>query len=64
VPALLQFQVREAVEAGAGIKRGLWGLCHHGVELLGHACKAQGGQLVLEAVELGRRVFLLLTKAS
>jgi hypothetical protein len=32
--------------------------------LPGHACKAQGGSCVLEAVELGHRGFLLLTQAS
>jgi hypothetical protein len=43
VPALLQFQVREAVEDGEGIEIGLFGLCHYGIELPGHAFKAQGG---------------------
>jgi hypothetical protein len=64
VPALLQFQVREAVEEGEGLEISLFGLFHYGIELSCHAFEAQGGQLVLESVELGQRVFLLLTKAS
>jgi hypothetical protein len=64
VPALLQFNVGKLMQGSAESPIRLLGLVDHGVEWLGHALEAPRGPLVLEAVECGPGVFLLITKAS